>query len=85
MANILEMIGIVGIFISAIPTGVGFLFVILAILTRPNHTGMYHDPIKVLIYIVKNPKQVEYGGKIFFKWGVLLVMSILLVKNFGGH
>lgn len=83
MSNVLEMIGIVGILVSAIPAGLGFLFVLMAVLTRPNHTGAFHNPISILIFMLKSPEEIAYGGKLLLRWGVILVISMALVKNFG--
>lgn len=83
MSNVLEAIGTVGILISAIPTALGFWLVLLAVLTRPNHTGAFHSPLSIIAFMVKSPEEVAYGGSLFFKWGIVLAASISLVDCFG--
>ncbi len=83
MSNLLELIGIVGVLVSAIPFFMGIFFIVLPILTRPNKMNFFLSPICILIFLNKNPKEIEYGASMFLKWGIVFIPSVLLIKHFG--
>ena len=83
MSNFLELIGVLGVLISAIPFFMGIFFVMMPILTRPNKMNFYLWPFCMARFVYKNPQEVEYGASMFFKWGLVFIPSVLFIRQFG--
>ncbi len=78
----LEWIGYIGVLISAIPLGVGILFTILPVLSRFGFLGFMFFPAAVIYGLFKHYEDIEYGFSLVWKSGLVMIPSIILIKNF---
>ena len=81
-ASVLNTIGIVGVLLSAIPFGMGILFTVLPTLSRFGFIGFLYLPAYIVYGLFKHYEDVEYGFSLFWKSGIVMVPSILLMKYF---
>lgn len=80
--SVLNAIGIVGVLLSAIPFGIGILFTVLPALSRFGFIGFLYLPAYIIYGLIKHHEDVEYGISLFWKSGVFMLPSILLIKYF---
>ncbi len=75
-------VGLIGVVLSAIPFGMGFWFMILPVLSRFGFIGFLYLPAYLIYWLVKHHEDVEYGFSLFWKSGIIMLPSILLIKYF---
>ena len=80
--SVLNTIGIVGVLLSAIPFGMGILFTVLPTLSRFGLIGFLYLPAYIVYGLFKHHEDVEYGFSLFWKSGIVMLPSILLIINF---
>ncbi len=81
-APLLNNIGIIGVLLSAIPFGLGMFFTILPVLSRFGLIGFLYFPVYVVYGLIKHHEDVEYGFSLFWKSGIVMFPSILLINYF---
>lgn len=75
----LNTIGVIGIVLSVIPFGVGFLFMAFPAITK---YGFLVFPASIIYTLFRHYEDVEYGFSLVWKSALLLVPSIFLVTYF---
>ena len=78
----LNTVGIIGVVLSAIPFGMGFWFMVLPVLSRFGFIGFLYLPAYLIYGLVKHHEDVEYGFSLFWKSGIIMLLSISLIKYF---
>ena len=80
--SVLNTIGIIGVLLSAIPFGTGILFIVLPIFSKFGSIGLLYLPAYIVYGLFKHHEDVEYGVSLFWRSGIFMFPSILLIKYF---
>ncbi len=78
----LEWVGYIGVLISIVPLGMGILFTVLPVLSRFGFLGFMFLPAAIIVGLFKHYEDIEYGFSLIWKSSIVMIPSILLIKNF---
>ncbi len=78
----LNIVGIIGVLLSAIPFGMGFWFMVLPVLSRFGFIGFLYFPAYLIYGLIKHHEDVEYGFSLFWKSSLVMFPSIALIQYF---
>lgn len=78
----LEWIGYIGVLISVVPLGMGIIFTVLPVLSRFGFLGFMFLPAAIIVGVIKHYEDIEYGFSLVWKSSIVIIPSILLIKNF---